>query len=1076
MSSRQLPRITLVGLLLCSHAYGAMQLVKDINPAVTSGTPIQFSTLVALNGITLGTVDDGVHGQELWRTDGTPAGTVLVKDIAPGPLSPGIAHLTIMGGVVYFIANDLTNGIQLWRSDGTEAGTRIVAAITGNSNSGVADEGSTSAPLTTLQGILYFTGIDATGSGLWRSDGTAAGTYRLSPPGTTGSGVLATNQRVFFVGHDTASGDELWVSDGTMAGTKRVQDFYPGAQGSDIADMTVTSAGLFYTAYNGTAGRKLCFVSADGSGVHVVADVGQGGGSSNVFAMTAFGADVLFSANTPTANDLKTFRASSSTMTQLATGAQANVGFVNFGNFALFTVGSVPNGSFELWTTDGTPAGTMRLGAAYGLMVPRSMGGPFPSGVVGSDGIYFTASTGSNPYPRALWRTDGTDAGTLQYAALPANFVDSDLAQFQGKIFLAAGGADTGEELWVSDGTPAGTHLFADLVPGPGSSSPLGLSVVNSRLFFVAYTGVGFNIWTSDGTVPGTVPLTSTPPSLQVGTGSSPSQLVPVGNTLYFSADDGIHGRELWSTDGTSAGTALFDDINPGAAQGFDAMFVGGGLFLFTANDGVHGYELWTSDGSVAGTHLVKDINPGLADSSINVQNDGLVVLNGFAYFAADDGTHGWELWRSDSTAAGTYMIADLNPGAPASLPHSFRTLNNRVLFVADIGNGGQWWTTDGTAAGTQLVAPAVYAQDISVIFNGTLYFAGQQSPPAPTRGELWATDGTQAGTHLAVALAPDKAQSVLDAIYPAGTRMLLHLYDGQTYQLFSSDGTAAGTSVLSNDSPQDAPVWNGSQLFYRVGASDQQILRATDGTIAGTHDVVNDPSTGNGATLYLYKNSVIFTKLDPAIGTSIWRTDGTAAGTKLVAAINGRQFQAFNNSLFFAGITNAVGEELFAIDEASPNTADDVASTPAVTAVKIPVLANDGSLVNDLDPNSVVVTVTPGHGTATVVSGTGEISYSPAAGFSGVDQFSYTVMDTLGHVSSPANVYVTVAAAAGPPPGTAPPPVTPPTGGTSSGGHSGGGSLSELQIALLAMLWAFSVIRGRSIKMSRHRQNSGMA
>jgi ELWxxDGT repeat protein len=745
---------------------------------------------------------------------------------------------------------------------------------------------------------------------------------------------------------------------------------------------------------------------------------------------------------------------------------------VKFGNYALFTVGYLPDASLELWTTDGSPAGTKRLGATSGLVVPRSMGGPLPSGVLGSDGIYFTASTGGNPFPRALWRSDGTEAGTLQYAALPGNFVDSDLAQFQGKIFLAAGTADTGgEELWVSDGTPAGTHLFADLVPGQVGSSPTGLSVVNNRLFFEAYTGVAFNIWISDGTVPGTNPLTSAAASSQQGLSSTPSQLVPVGNTLYFSADDGIHGTELWSTDGTSAGTALFKDINPGTAQGLNAIFFGGGLFLFTANDGVHGYELWTSDGTVAGTHLIKDISPGLTDSFINVQNDGLIVLNGVAYFAADDGTHGWELWRSDGTAAGTFMIADLNPGAPASLPHSFRILNNRVLFVADMGTGGQWWITDGTAAGTKLVAPAVYAQDISVVFNGTLYFAGQQGPPAPTRGELWATDGTQAGTQLAIALAPDKAQSVIDAIYPAGTRLLLHLYDGQNLQLFSSDGSAAGTFLLSNDSPQDAPVWNGTQLFYRVGAPDQQKLRATDGTLAGTHDVVDDPATGNGAALYLYKNSVIFTKLDPVIGKSIWRTDGTVAGTKLVAAIDGRQFQAFKNSLFFAGLTNAAGEELFAIDETSPNTADDAASTPAATAVNIPVLANDGSLLNALDPNSVVVTVAPAHGTASVMSGTGEISYNPASGFSGDDQFSYTVMDTLGHESSPANVYVKVAAAPGPAPGTAPSGVTPPTGGTtSSAGHGGGGGLSELQIALFATLWAVTLIRRRSFTKSRRR------
>jgi len=1065
---RPLPRTALVLILLLSfRAHAAIHLIKDINPGVTGGAGVQFSAQIALNGLVLGTLDDGIHGQEMWKTDGTPSDTMLVKDIAPGIGSSGIQHLTLVGQIVYFLANDLTNGLQLWRSDGTEAGTHIVAAIRANNSGGAADEGPIFAPLATIQGILYFTASDAAGPGLWRSDGTATGTYRLSPAGTTGAKVVATSQRVFFVGNDSAGGDELWVSDGTTAGTGRVTDFYPGAQGSSPGNLTVTTAGLFFTAYNGSGGRKLLFVGADGSGVHAIADIGEGDSFNTVVAITAFGADVLFSANTPTPNDQKVFRASSSTLTLLTSSAQANAGFVKFGNNALFTVGSQPSNIYQLWTTDGTPAGTKQLGAASGLVVAETFGGPFTPTSVGSDGVYFGASTGNGLASSGLWRSDGTKAGTQVYAALPNGFFGNDLAQLQGKIFFAAGTPDTGQELWVSDGTPNGTHLFADLVPGTFGSAPLGFISTNGRLFFTAFNGTSFTPWTSDGTVAGTYALTNG--SASQGAGSTPTQLTPFGNRLYFAADDGTHGWEYWSTDGTSAGTSLFKDINPGSAQGSNVIYVGGGLLLFTADDGVHGYELWASDGTVAGTHMVKDINPGPATSSITLENNSLIVLNGIAYFGADDGTHGWELWRSDGTSAGTFMIADLNPGAGASLPHSFRILNNQVLFVADIGNGGQWWTTDGTAAGTKLVAPSAVTQDTSVVFNGLLYFAGQQPPAFPTKGEVWVTDGTDAGTHLAVALTPGQ-QAVVGGLYPVGARLLMLVSTGANYQLFSSDGTAAGTFLLSNDQPQDAPVWNGSQLFYHVSAPDQSVLRATDGTVAGTHDVVADPSIGNGSALYVYKNSVIFTKRDPAIGPSIWRTDGTTAGTQLVAAIEAEGFQAFNNSLYFAGVTNATGEELFSVDETSPNTADDAASTPAATAVTISVLSNDGSLIAAIDPNSVAVSVAPANGTATVITGTGEISYTPATGFSGVDQFSYTVMDTLGHQSNPANVYVTVAAAAGPAP----------SGGTTTatGGHGGGGELSELQIVLLVALWAITLVRRRTEKVgamkARHNAATG--
>jgi len=164
-----------------------------------------------------------------------------------------------------------------------------------------------------------------------------------------------------------------------------------------------------------------------------------------------------------------------------------------------------------------------------------------------------------------------------------------------------------------------------------------------------------------------------------------------VGSSVYFTAEEG-HGRGLWKSDGTEAGTVLVKDINPGGISSIDNVLAFSGRLYFAADDGAHGRELWTSDGTPEGTAMVKDVNPAGSGGA-----SGLTVFQGRLAFVANDGVHGAEVWTSDGTAAGTVMAAETVPG-PGSLLGSgegaFLAVSGRYLYFSatEAATGTELW------------------------------------------------------------------------------------------------------------------------------------------------------------------------------------------------------------------------------------------------------------------------------------------------------------------------------------------------------------------------------------------------
>lgn len=441
-------------------------------------------------------------------------------------------------------------------------------------------------------------------------------------------------------------------------------------------------------------------------------------------------------------------------------------------------------------------------------------------------------------------------------------------------------------QLWKTDGTNSGTVMIKDFSTGANSLRlhSTTLTDVNGTLFFAAsdanyMTQFAPQLWKSDGTASGTIMLKDLAP----GANAPVSGFTAVNNSLFFVCYDPNYGEELFISDGTPGGTFMVTDIYPGSGGGLTGLWYANvnGTLYFEGSDNTYTYALFKSDGTAGGTV------PVACTGACGVRPKELINANGILYFYAQEPNSGsgWEIWRSDGTPAGTFMIKDIYSGfgndAITAYYGYLTNVNGIVYFKATDGvNGQELWKTDGTVAGTVMVKDISTTNSVGSVpmnlinVNGTLFFTATDNTSTTF---LWKTDGTDAGTAIVSNSATFATGTYLDLV-AVGNKLF---FVGGGYQLTKTDGTDAGTQVLATYSsgPVSLTDVNGV-LYYTVGKElwkyDPAIVGVNEMTEKASLSIFPNPTNGKFTIELPYNHQQMNVEVYNVLGEKIFQQQNT--------------------------------------------------------------------------------------------------------------------------------------------------------------------------------------------------------